>query len=219
MCFSANGSFALAGLLTGVGAVSLAGNSAPARRMFAAVPLLFATQQAAEGVVWRTLDRPGAEGLLAGAIRVFLGVALILWPLWLPLSLQRIERDPSRRRTLLWAAVAGALVAVYATFLLARWEPVARVAGHSIHYDYGTRHGLLSSLLYLALYAIPTVGPFFLSTARRARTIGITLVLSLVLAIVVERSALTSVWCFFAAVLSGLVLLSVRDEGGRTRVA
>jgi hypothetical protein len=212
MCFSATGSFALAGLLTGVGGLSLARSSMPAPRMFAAVPLLFAAQQAAEGVVWRTLESPRPDGMHALAIQVFLAVALVVWPLWLPVSLRLIERDASRRRMLLWVIVVGALVAGCAAFLLVRWEPTASIVGHSIHYDYGTRHGLLSSALYLAIYAIPTVVPFFLSTARRARTIGTVLVISLVVAIAVERSALTSVWCFFAAVLSGLVLVSAREE-------
>ena len=44
--------------------------------------------------------------------------------------------------------------------------------------------------------------PLFVSTLPTARTIGITLVISLIATLVVERDALTSVWCFFAAILS-----------------
>jgi CheY-like chemotaxis protein len=70
----------------------------------------------------------------------------------------------------------------------------------------------LSHLVYLAAYIIPTVIPFFVSTANLARTIGVTLVMSLAATVVVQRDALTSVWCFFAAILSALVLVSVARE-------
>jgi hypothetical protein len=50
------------------------------------------------------------------------------------------------------------------------------------------------------------------STTPVARTIGLTLVGSLVATVVVERHALTSVWCFFAAILSGLILVVVVKE-------
>ena len=42
MCFSATGSFAISGVLTAVGAVSVARNSSKPHRMFAAIPLIFA---------------------------------------------------------------------------------------------------------------------------------------------------------------------------------
>jgi len=47
-----------------------------------------------------------------------------------------------------------------------------------------------------------------------ARTLGVMLVVSLVATIVSERAALTSVWCFFGAILSGLILVSVTRERG-----
>jgi hypothetical protein len=47
------------------------------------------------------------------------------------------------------------------------------------------------------------------STTSLGQTIGSTLVVSLAAALLVQRDALTSVWCFFAAVLSVLVLVAV----------
>jgi hypothetical protein len=66
---------------------------------------------------------------------------------------------------------------------------------------------------------MPTVVPFFVSTARLARTIGVALAASLVVTVIVQRDALTSVWCFFAAILSGLVLLAVDRERRAEAVA
>jgi hypothetical protein len=96
--------------------------------------------------------------------------------------------------------------------LLARWHPVASVAGHSIHYaPIGGENTVLNGLLLLA-YVVPTVAPFFVSSMTMARTLGGAFVVSLVVTLMVERAALTSVWCFFAAGLSALILVAVARE-------
>jgi hypothetical protein len=93
-----------------------------------------------------------------------------------------------------------------------RFRPVAKIAGHSIRYDYASSGDGPSHFFYLLAYAVPTVVPFFVSTVSLARTIGVLLIVSLVTSAVVQRDALTSVWCFFAAMLSGLILVAVARE-------
>jgi hypothetical protein len=211
MCFSATGSLAISGVLTAVGATAIVRNSSKPHRMFAAIPLIFAAQQAAEGTVWLTMDG-GHATLHRLAVGIFLGVALVVWPTWLPFALRLVERNPARRRALGVLCWLGAAVGVYASVFLARFQPVAQVAGHSIRYDYATSGDSGSHLFYLLAYAAPTVVPFFVSTISLARTIGIMLVVSLVASAAVQRDALTSVWCFFAAILSGLILVAVARE-------
>ncbi|HEY0468694.1 MAG TPA: DUF6629 family protein [Polyangiaceae bacterium] len=211
MCFSATGSFALSGILTVLGATSLARNSSKPHRMFAAIPLLFAAQQAAEGMVWLTLN--GSHGLLNRlAVSTFVGIALVVWPTWLPFALRLAERDPRRRRALGVLLWAGSLVASCALLLIARFPPFAQIQGHSINYEYAGSGDVPRRLLFLVAYVIPTVVPFFVTTLRMARLLGVVLVLSLLTAFVVQREALTSVWCFFAAILSGLILLALDRE-------
>lgn len=212
MCFSATGSFAISGVLTGLGAASLLRNNSAPRRMFAAIPLFFAAQQAAEGTIWLTIGDPASVRLHRTAVNVFLAFALAVWPVWLPLSLRLIERSVDRRRVLTALVALGAGVSTYATVLLTRWQPVARIAGHSISYEYQHRDDSATQLGYLLAYVIPTLVPFFVSTTSLARTIGVTLIVSLFVAVLVQRDALTSVWCFFAAILSGLILVAVSRE-------
>ena len=211
MCFSATGSFAIAGILTAVGGASIARNRSKPHRMFAAIPLIFAAQQAAEGTVWLTIDG-GHTTLHRLAVGLFLGVALVVWPTWLPFALRLVEQNPTRRRALGALAWVGGAVAAYACVFLARFPPVAQVAGHSIRYDYAGSGDTRSHLFYLLAYAAPTVLPFFVSTVSLARTIGMMLVVSMVASAAVQRDALTSVWCFFAAILSGLILVAVERE-------
>jgi hypothetical protein len=209
MCFSATGSFVASGVLAGIGVAALSRNASKAHWMVAAIPLLFGAQQAAEGVVWLTIDQGDYAWLQSLAVMAFLAFALVVWPLWLPMALQRVERSMVRRRLQYGLLGAGLVVAVSAAALLIRWHPVAEVAGHCIQYKYSPGAAAFAPGVYLAAYAIPTVVPFFVSSVSLARTTGAALFLSLVAAVVIERQALTSVWCFFAAVLSGLVLATI----------
>jgi hypothetical protein len=209
MCFSAAGSFALSGVLAGVGTVGVARNTSKPHRLFAAIPLLFAAQQAAEGVVWSTFS-PSDHSVAHGAAAVaFLLVAMAIWPVWVSLSLRDAERDAGRRRLLSILIGIGVVVAAGSALMMLRSPPVATIVGHSIRYKSVALGNRAVGILLLVAYLVPTIAPFFVSTMRIARTIGVTLVISLIATLVVERDALTSVWCFFAAILSLQTLMAV----------
>ena len=156
----------MSGVLTIVGAAALARSAGRPQRMFAAVPLIFAAQQAAEGIVWLTIGGDAGTTLHHAAVNAFLGIALVLWPIWLPISLRRIEKDSARRRALSGLCWLGGAVSATALVLLFRWQPVAVVVGHSIRYDYAGSSDALQGFINLAAYVTATVVPFFVSTAR-----------------------------------------------------
>jgi hypothetical protein len=202
--------------MSGVGAVGLYRNRSNAYAMFSSVPLLFAAQQAGEGVVWLTTPDSAHPTVHRMAVISFLACALVVWPIWLSFSLECVERDPTRRRVLRILGAVGVVVAASASVLLARQTPVAVVVGHSIRYDRaGIGGGPLEALALLA-YALPTIVPFFVSTMRLARAIGAALIVSLITAALIERDALTSVWCFFAALLSVLVVIAIAGDKRNT---
>jgi hypothetical protein len=212
MCFSATGSFGVAAVIAGIGAVAIKQEKLPSHRMLASVPLLFAAQQVAEGVVWMTIGRPDQAGLQSIAVALFLSFALVGWPVWVPISLFLAERNPRRRKALAVLSWAGVTVGVYAAVLLIRGQPTAHIARHSIAYSYKEHGPALVLALYLPGYVLPTVVPFFISTINRAKLMGTVLVLSLLATFLIERQALTSVWCFFAAILSLLIVLSIGKD-------
>jgi hypothetical protein len=213
MCFSATGSFAVSGALAGLGGASIARNQSPSLRMFAATPLVFAAQQATEGAVWLTLGSASHQTLHRVAIYAYLICAMVIWPTWLPWSLRLAERAPSRRRPLTAIAVLGALFSACALLVLAHGRPTALIAGHSLRYEYDGPSGAFPlPWLYFLAYALPIVVPLFVSTVNQARTIGTLLIVSLGATVLIQRHALTSVWCFFAAILSGVILLAIEQE-------
>lgn len=196
----------------GVGAASLTRNSSPAHRLFATIPFVFAAQQAAEGIVWLTMGVPSHAMLNRLAVSTFMTCALVVWPTWVPRSLQRMERSRARRRVLTTLCWFSVVVSAFAALLLTRSQAEAHIIGHSISYSYpGTDSATLHFLMVLA-YVVAVIVPLFVSTAAQARTLGVALVLSVVVTFVIQREALTSVWCFCAAILSGLILLAVDQE-------
>ena len=213
MCFSATASFTLSGVLTVIGAASVTQNASKRSAVFAATPFLFAAQQASEGVVWLTMNDASHATMHHVAVFAFLGFALVVWPLWVPLSVKLIERNQTRRRILSALFAIGVVAAAGAVVLLTRSRPIAVVSGHSIRYDRaGDTKGIVE-LLILLVYVLPAIVPLFISTAYLMRTIGVLLVIALVATALIERNALASVWCFFAAMLSGLVCVAVARAG------
>ena len=220
MCFSATGSFGVAAVIAGIGAVAAAQKKPPSHRMLAAVPLMFAAQQVTEGIVWLTIGDPSERPENLVAVAVFLVFALVVWPLWVPLSLLKAERNPRRRRALAVLACFGGAVAAYAAMLLLRERPTACVSGHSIAYSYGTHAPALVLALYLPAYVLPSVVPFFVSSVSKAKTMGVVLAAALAATFVIQRQALASVWCFFAAILSVFIVLGIgKDHGLSIKVA
>jgi hypothetical protein len=218
MCFSATGSFGVAAVLAGVGGVALARNQGRTRPL-AFMPLLFAAQQAAEGMVWLTLTNGGPPLVQAAAINAFLAFALVIWPAWLPLALLRLEPEASPRRLLRALAAIGLLVAGIGAAVLIGLRPHARVAGHSIHYIYGLPGGSATHVPYLGLYALATLLPFFVVTLPLGRIIGAVLLVALATTAIARRAALTSVWCFFAAIISLLVVAALERAQRRPPAA
>jgi uncharacterized protein DUF6629 len=212
MCFSATGSLGVGAILAGIGALSVAQDKLPSHRMLAVVPLLFAGQQIAEGVVWMTIDHPSQNGVHVLAVAVFLSFALVIWPSWVPLSLLLAETNPRRRKVLSVLAWVGIGVAIYAGVVLIRGRPTAHIAGHSMAYTYVEAGSQRVRALYLPMYIVPALIPFFVSTLKMAKLMGTILAVALVVTFVVERTTLTSVWCFFAAILSGVIVMGIAAE-------
>jgi MFS family permease len=219
MCFSATGSFSVAAVLAGVGAVSVAQKKLDTHHILAATPLLFAAQQVAEGMVWRTINDPDQATLHLAAVAVFLGFALVVYPTWSPLSLFVAERNPRRRKILGALLAFGIFGSIYAAAMLIQHRPVARIANHSITYSYHEAGSSLVLALYLPGYVLATVVPFFVSTMNKAKVMGGVLVVGLVATFLIKRQELTSVWCFFAAVMSGVIVLSIAAEHKIARLA
>jgi len=207
MCFSATASFAAAGVLAGSGILTLR-KAMPARRMIAGVPALFAAQQFAEGCVWLAVGNLGYEHWVPFFSYTFLFFAFVVWPIWIPAALCYAERVRTLKSSLRFFTAWGAAVATYGLYMLFTHPISARILDFHIKYDLG-RFDTSAGALHLLLYTVAIAAPFFVSSLRYTKLFGTTLLGLLAFTYWFLPAVLTSVWCFFAAVLSVLTFLIV----------
>ncbi len=221
MCFSATASFVTGVLLIPVGlrSVSLALRQDPSRWLpLAVTPLLFAGQQALEGIVWLVLDQALPGSLLRPAALAYLGFAFALWPVWMPWCSLRLAagRTGVGRQWLM--RLCGAMGCLLAARL---WIPLLLAPGLI---DPIVRHGSIDYQASLSgpallghqpgslLYALIVCLPLLLTSSRRLRWLAVALALAFVVVQVAYLHAFSSVWCYFSAILSVLVVWVLREE-------
>ena len=213
MCFSATASFGAGTILSVIGAASLKKVNQPRQYLFAAIPLLFAVQQFAEGVLWLVLPYHSDLSYELAATSIFIVIAQIVWPIWVPLSIQQIERNSTVRKILSVFTGLGIIVSICLAWLFFKYDVNAEIRGHHIFYIQS--YPVLFKNIGGYFYVIVTVFPTFLSNYRRIWMLGLAILVSYVITELFFNNFLISVWCFFAAIISGVlyfVLLEIQSK-------
>jgi hypothetical protein len=195
MCFSAEASFIASAALATAGGASVK-VAKKEQRLIALIPLLFAIQQAIEGMQWLYLYRGTRSLKLAYA---FLFFGFILWPVYVPTALLKV--DEARRNILKWFILAGAIVsALYFVGFLA-YPLTVQVINKSIDYQFTVPFAVGSSVLNF----MTVFGALIISSKPFFRWIGVVIAIFALVTQIFFHFALASVWCFFAAVTSALI--------------
>jgi hypothetical protein len=211
MCFSAGASFAGGALITAAGVATVRKVREPSNMLFASIPLFFGLQQFAEGVVWLTLRSGGNNRLQDVAAYIFLVIALVIWPVMIPLSVRFMESLKKRKKILIIFLLAGALVSAYYAYHLLFYNVAPRIASHHIQYKGNAPRSL--RLPAFILYLTATITPLFISSVRKTYIMGILIALSCLASGIFYKEYHTSVWCFFAALISIIIFWIIRDSG------
>lgn len=166
--------------------------------MFAAIPLVFGAHQLLEGVIWGQLEDSGQAAVRTPAVEAWLLIAWVLLPVYVPLAVRRFEPDARRRAWMLGLAVVGAATGA----LLAVESVVAEVSvsasPHHLQYSVAGMRALPVAFPYVAA----TCGPLLVSSHRFVVRFGLALLAAMAVTAVLDARAFSSVWCFFAALLS-----------------
>lgn len=212
MCFSATVSYGAAAGLAVVGALSIA--AARGRgRMIAAIPLIFAVQQAVEGAVWTVLESTPWGQSFTPLATLFLFFAVFLWPAYVPFAFRAAERDPRRRRAMLGLGIAGIAVGGYLLAVVTFRPSGACITASNLYYGVQIDAALkpIAPFVYLAVVVLPMA----ISSVPRSSWLAIATGASFAAAAALFRVGFASVWCFFAAVLSGVAALVGRAARGK----
>jgi len=208
MCFSATASFTASAVLIGTGIVAIKKMESPRMLAFASGPILFGLQQFFEGVLWLTFSNPDLLSWQAPTIYLFTIFAQIIWPLWAPFAIWSMEPHPLRKKVIshfLWIGVVRSAFIIYWLFA---YDLSATIDSNHIIYSIEFPWEWFRRVLYF----LATVVPFFLSSLRWMKLFGAALVVSLILTWGFYTLYVASVWCFFGALLSVLVLLVIKKN-------
>ena len=203
MCFSAQASFAASALLTIIGGLTLEHVICTKQYKkigLGIIPLFFAIQQLCEGFVWIGLSNPDEPAYTTPMIYAFLFFAFFVWPLIIPASLIPLEKNALRKNVLFLTVGIGATVSITLAWLTYLYGITSTISCSHIAYAINLPNGPQN--LGCVMYGLATIVPFFISSMRKAWILGILLLLSILSTMIMYTFYFTSVWCFFAAILS-----------------
>ncbi len=202
MCFSATASFVTAGVTGAIGLAALSmvrrWNEVP----LAAMPILFAVQQSIEGLLWLTLPAAPDGRFATGLMLLFLFFAEAFWPVYMPLTVLLIEPNERRRRTMLGLLTLGVGVAVFLLWNTLDYPHSAAILDGHVVYGVQYRLSPIFGLAYLAATSLPLL----LSSRRTIVGLGAIILVGCPIAYSFYWESFESVWCFFAAAASVVIL-------------
>ena len=200
MCFSTSSSFGAGAILTVIGVASIKKVKSPAQIPFASIPLIFAVQHITEGFVWLSLSNPSYALSRQAGTDNFLFFAQVVWPVWVPFAMLKLEPKSRRRLASKILVGIGAMVSAYLAYCLLTFPVEAQIVGSHISYEqkYPAAIGRYSGFFYV----VATIVPPFLSRIRRMWLLGTTIFISYVITTIFYTDYIVSVWCFFASIIS-----------------
>ncbi len=216
MCFSPEASFAGGVIILTIGVVTVTKVHKPTQLVFAFIPIFFGIQQFTEGFLWLALRNEDYRLMFGLSKYVFLVMADVLWPSLIPLSVLLMETNRKRKKALWFFLGAGIGLSAYYTFCLIRFSVTPQIVGYHILYNSEFPEWL--SLPALAVYLLVTITPLFISSIRRTHILGILMFFSCAITALFFTRYLTSVWCFFAALISAVIFWILQDSRRKFRL-
>jgi hypothetical protein len=210
MCFSAEASFAGGVIISAIGIATYKKVHNPSQLVFASIPIFFGIQQIIEGCLWLTVPHQEYVNIQEVVTYMFLIMADVLWPSMIPLSILLMEKNVKRRRILRILLIMGLSLSSYYIFCLIFFNVTPKIVGYHIQYDTGFPESL--AMPAFIIYLIVTITPLFISSIKRTHLMGILMFFSCLVTAIFFTQYLTSVWCFFAALISGVIFWILRDS-------
>ena len=207
MCFSEQASFTAAAVLglMSMGCFKIVKHD-PKLYALAAIPLFFGIQQAAEGVEWLYFKGIWGNAHLADlAKNTFAFFAFCFWPIWIPLSLYLAENNQPKKFLLLLFTGAGLTYSLFSGWHVFFGQLDAAAVSHSVQYTTSL------STNELWPYMVIVFTPWFISSLPKMAYLGLALIASALVAGYLYVETFTSVWCFFSAIVSVLIILALKS--------
>ncbi len=214
MCFSAEVSFGASAVITTVGIVAIKNSRQKEQTFFAMIPILFGIQQFFEGWLWLALQNEHYQFLEPLSTFGFLIFAQLIWPVWVPLSCLRMEKNKTRKKIISICLSLGVFLLLLLSYRLMVYDVSAQIDEHHIFYQVG--HFKSTNWWSGIFYLLPAAIPFTISSYRQVNYLGILMLVLFIIAKVFYLKYMISVWCMFAAVLSLYIYFIIgKEKDGR----
>lgn len=176
--------------------------------LFACTPIVFSFHQIAEGFLWLALKNPDFTSWYKPALYGYSFISQPIWPIWVPLTMWLMETDQRRKKILSYFLLLGITASLYMFYCLITYN-ISAVAenGHIRYYRDFPHLTIMRPVNFVTI----AVTPFF-STLRYTKLLAVAMMGSLIITYFFFTNYLISVWCFFAAILSLLIILVIKSN-------
>lgn len=172
----------------------------------AALPIVFGLHQIDETFVWWGLQGHVSKGIGHVAMWIYLIFAMVVLPIVVPLMVLMIEPMARRRWRLVPFTVLGLGVSAVLLEAMLVGNPSAHLGSYHLEYSIGLRHGIV----VIGLYIVATCGSLLVSGLRSVVWFGVANLAAVIALALLCASGFTSLWCFYAALVSGAIALHLR---------
>lgn len=218
MCFSATASFSASLVIGTIGVATFKKSKNSNLKFLGAIPFLFAVQQFTEGFVWLSFTNSHFQFIQSYATTAFLFFAWVLWPILMPYSIFKTENPGLKKKINFYLFLLGSASGLHSVYTLITGNPQPLV--NDFHIDYTVSASAFENKIQMIqqlTYVVVTVVPLFVSSLKGAKVLATANFIALVLAFVFFKHSLPSTWCFFAAILSGIIYWIITLETTRRR--
>ncbi len=210
MCFSAIASFGAATVITTVGVVAYKKADKKPLRLLALIPVFFGIQQFFEGIVWLSSMYDDWSFLLKFSTYGFIFFAWIIWPIYIPFTLWKIEKNFLRKKIIFAFLPIGFFVVSAFMYVALNYGVSAEIKDCSILYNIAFEYEY--SWIVIIMYLTSTTFSPLFSSINKVWVLGILNLITYFVSKIYYHDHLTSVWCFLAAISSLVILWIITSE-------
>lgn len=207
MCFSPQGDLAGGIVVSAIGVDAcrhLRGRRS--QLLLAATPLLLGVHQIDEALVWWSAEGDLSHTVGRVAMWIYLVIAMVVVPILVPLSIWHMA--PTRRRRWALAPFVALGIGVAGVLLATMLRGPVTVTPGDYHLAYSI--GLKDGIVVVGLYIVATCGSLLFSGYRHILVFGLANLAAVIVLARLTADGFASLWCFYAALTSGAILLHLR---------
>ena len=207
MCFSPEGD-----LVGGIAVVAIGVDALRHLRRrndhlaLAALPLLLGFHQIDEAFVWWGLQDVVPHDVGRVAMWIYLLIAFVVLPIFVPIVIMLLEPTARRRWRIAPFLAIGTVVSAVLLEAMLRSHPTVTLGAYHLAYSIGLQHGIV----IIGFYIVATCGSLLASGFRHIVVFGLANLVAVVVLARLSADGFASLWCFYAAIACGAILLHMR---------